>query len=292
MKNSALEELLINSVDWNKISKKDNLSYNFITKYKKYIDWYSIINNIHYNEKIIAKCIDCIPLYTLITSRKLSEDFIEKYIVTTDRHWNEISQYQILSESFMDKYKDKLNWDSMIISQSMSEEFIISHIYYINWKLLSTYKRDYLSSDFLLKYKDKVNWDIISNKSKYFSNEDLEKLHDLIVWDTYIYKHRVDEEIIDKYFDYFTDMGNLLYRNNLSKVFLIKHQEKLGWNNISQFAGTLDSEFLTKYKYFINWDLVAINHRLYLPINRIYNLKPNIIKRIIYKLFKNKISNE
>lgn len=291
MKNSILEEVLINSIDWDNISKKDNLSYNFIIKYKKYINWYSIINNRHYNEKIFARCIDCIPLYKLITSRKLSEEFIEKYIVTTDKYWEEISRFQNLSESFMDKYKDKLNWDMMMISQAMSEEFIISHIDYINWKSLSIYKRDYLSADFLLKYKDKVHWDIISDKYKYFSNEDLEKLHDLILWDTYINKHYILEEIIDKYFDYFTDMGNLLYRRKLSEDFLIKHQEKLGWDNISQFA-TLNSKFLTKYKYFVNWDLVIINNRVYMSTKGIYKLKPNIIKRIIYKLFKNKLSNE
>lgn len=276
MKNSALEELLINSIDWDNISKKDNLSYNFIIKYKKYINWYSIINNRHYNEKIIARCIDCIPLCTLITSRKLSEEFIEKYIVTTDKHWEGISCYQILSESFMDKYKDKLNWDMMIVSQAMSEEFIISHIDYINWKLLSTYKRKQLSVDFLLKYQDKLDWNEISALSSYFTDETLYKIGDLINWNVYNYRHPyIKEKIIEKYIQKF-DIEILLEENELSEEFLIKHQDYLGWDNISRYA-KINREFIIKYKYFINWKLLYFNRRTSFTNNEFYKLKPNPI---------------
>lgn len=289
MKNSALEELLVNSIDWEKVSKKDNLSHNFIVKYKKYINWCSIINNKHYDEKIIAKCIDFVPINTLISSRKLSEDFIEKYIIPKNIFWSCISKYQILSESFMDKYKDKLNWDIMLISQAMSENFILSHIEYINWGLLSTYKKTQLSVDFLLKYKDKLNWDEISATRKSFSNDTLYKIGDVINWNVYnSYGHHIDEDIIDKHIQKF-DIEILLTKNKLTEQFLIKHQNYLGWDNISRYA-KLDRIFMIKYKYFLNWELCQTNRNIIDSINfnqKVFNrIKPNPIVYYIKNLIR------
>src|SRR5574344_1723695 len=66
-----------------------------------------------------------VDLYYISEYQKLSEEFIEKY---NDKvNWNNISQYQTLSESFIEKHYDKVDWNYISIYQTLSEPFIEKH---------------------------------------------------------------------------------------------------------------------------------------------------------------------
>ncbi len=52
-------------------------------------------------------------------------------------NWNWISQYQDLSEEFINKYYDKVNWDNISKYQTLSEKFIEEYRDYVNWDLIS-----------------------------------------------------------------------------------------------------------------------------------------------------------
>jgi len=64
--------------------------------------------------------------WATISRLKLSEQFIEKYKDKVD--WNRISECQELSEKFIEKYKDKVNWYYISKHQKLSTEFIIKHM--------------------------------------------------------------------------------------------------------------------------------------------------------------------
>ena len=65
----------------------------------------------------------------------LSEEFIEKFQNKVDWYW--ISHYQILSEEFIEKFQDKVDWWNISYSQTLSEEFIEKFQHKVNWYHLS-----------------------------------------------------------------------------------------------------------------------------------------------------------
>ena len=82
----------------------------------------------------------------------LSEEFIEKH---SDKvNWEYISKYQKLSEEFIEKYYDKVDWYNISKYQILSEEFIEKHCDKVNWYLISTYQT--LSEEFRQKHNDKI----------------------------------------------------------------------------------------------------------------------------------------
>ena len=88
----------------------------------------------------------------LLKEGSLSESFIEKFQDEVD--WESVSIYQQLSEDFIKKFKDKVNWEGISYFQKLSEEFIIKFQDRIDWKLISRYQK--LSEDFVLDNFSKI----------------------------------------------------------------------------------------------------------------------------------------
>ena len=61
-----------------------------------------------------------------------------------------ISQYQKLSQKFIEEFADKLDWDSISICQKLSEKFIQKHIDRVNIKEIFLHQK--LSEEFKKKY--------------------------------------------------------------------------------------------------------------------------------------------
>ncbi len=71
--------------------------------------------------------------------QKLSEAFIDKYADRVD--WYAISVYQKLSEAFIEKHTDRVNWYQISEYQELSEALIENNEYQINWNGLSHNKK-------------------------------------------------------------------------------------------------------------------------------------------------------
>ena len=97
-------------------------------------------------------------LNKIITEYKLTEEFIERFDNILD--WNLISWKQILSETFIEKYQDKLNWYNISCNQTLSESFIEKYQNKVIWHSLS--HGQILSEKFIEKFQDKVDWHYIS----------------------------------------------------------------------------------------------------------------------------------
>lgn len=75
--------------------------------------------------------------------------------------WSYISEYEVLTEKFMEKYIDKLDFAKVLKWQELSESFLEKHLLkYSNsnnyWFIISKWQE--LSEKFIKKYINKLQW--------------------------------------------------------------------------------------------------------------------------------------
>ena len=95
-------------------------------------------------------------------SQKIAKEIKENFGYDfAEMNWEQISQqYKYLSEDFIEKYADKIDWSAISICQKLSEDFIDKHTNKVYWSAISIYQK--LSEDFIDKHTDRVYWDYIS----------------------------------------------------------------------------------------------------------------------------------
>ena len=99
---------------------------------------------------------------------ELSEEFIERHRDEVD--WNAVSEHQELSEKFIEKFKDRVNWEAISIYQRLSEEFIERHADRVDWfHILNSQK--HLSSEFRKKHAWRIAPPL--NKKRSVKNDSL-----------------------------------------------------------------------------------------------------------------------
>ena len=124
-------------------------------------------------------------------TKVMSEDFIEKNKNEVD--WHYISMYRKLSEEFIEKYQDKVDWYYISIYQKLSEEFMEKYQDKVDWTYISKYQK--LSEDFIEKYQDSLDWTYILMYQK-LSEEFIERnLHDLNLGICFSFQKLSDEFI-------------------------------------------------------------------------------------------------
>lgn len=143
----------IDGEDWlphvvaSKIEVVDDITHKFVydTGYK-----YTVDNNIKDHDEILKLC--------------GQETLIKSFHIDCDKYnflnWEIISEYQILSESTMRRYSDKIDWSLCSRLQVMSERFIEEFKDVVDWDEIS--KSQHMSVGFMMKFKDRVNWKHIS----------------------------------------------------------------------------------------------------------------------------------
>src|SRR5574343_1731177 len=88
------------------------------------------------------------------------EKFFEENMDNFEVDWGCISEYQKLSEEFIEKHYDKVDWDYISINQKLSEELIDKYNNKVDWDNISKYQK--LSEELIEKYNNKVDWYCIS----------------------------------------------------------------------------------------------------------------------------------
>ena len=128
------------------------------------------------------------------------EKFFDENINNFEVDWDYISEYQTLSEEFIEKHVDKVNWCRISKFQKLSESFIGKYIDKVDWCFISTFQT--LSEEFIEKHCDKVDWWYISIYQK-LSEEFIEKHCDKVNWDYISQYQTLSESFIEKYSDKF-----------------------------------------------------------------------------------------
>ena len=149
-----------------------------------------LINNFgtsyNLNHSINWKSISC--------DYNLSESFIEKFKDKLD--WFYISIYQKLSEPFIEKYHDKVDWFYISSCQLLSESFIEKYQNLLDWHDISIYQK--LSEPFIEKFQNKVVWYNISRYQK-LSEPFIEKFKYKVFWDKISIHQTLSDEFIEKH---------------------------------------------------------------------------------------------
>ena len=84
-----------------------------------------------------------------------------------------------LSEKFIRKFQDKVNWDWISTCRKFSETFIREFQDRVHWQQISHFQN--LSESFIREFQDKVNWESISIK-QVFSESFIREFQDKVYW--------------------------------------------------------------------------------------------------------------
>jgi len=171
------------------------------------------------------------------------KNFNEKtFVPDKNTDWNDISQYQKLSEQFIEKHSNKVYWTYISRYQKLSEQFIEKHSKKVNWDCISECQK--LSEKFIEKHSDKVYWDCISIYQK-LSEQFIEKHSNKVDWYCISKCQKLSEKFIEKYSDKVNWYCISMYQK-LSEKFIEKHSDKLDWYYISRYQ-KLSEKFIKKY---------------------------------------------
>ena len=147
---------------------------------------YDIASNYELTEDTILDCTDILDKEVLIQGLNFSEEFIIKaieveYLNIEDIYEFSMTTYSNLSDEFITKYKENINWDRMILYISTQSDTFDKHTKVIEDKdLWSVISANDLSIDFIRQWKDKLDWSYLS-MVKCFTNEEKEEFTDYIL---------------------------------------------------------------------------------------------------------------
>ena len=175
-------------------------------------------------DEFIIENLSLLNLNFLIKNIKLSENIIniliKDYDIFDSDYMDNLLTYQILNENLLEKYiffkKKFVNWDLITEFQILSTKFINKYEDNLDWKIIS--KEQHMTLEFIIKNKTKIYWKVIpmNIKLQYLMNEgfiSLFKNED--IWDNIGWLENVSIETLQKYKEYFTDKTWQSINNNM-----------------------------------------------------------------------------
>ena len=126
-----------------------------------------------------------------MATKVLSNEFMQN--IATEEAWKELSGNFNWSETLLEKYQDKVNWDEISENRNIrwTTPMIQKFQKKINWDKFSDYADENMLTEGVIEaFKDKWNWHNLSNNGNVpMTDELLEKYADRWDW----------EQIIDSY---------------------------------------------------------------------------------------------
>ena len=147
---------------------------------------YDIVTNYELTEDTILECTDLLDKEVLIQGLNFSEEFLNKaiekeYLSIEDIAELSMTTYSNLSDEFLSKYKENINWNRMILYISTQSDSFDNHTKLIEDKdLWSVISANDLSIDFIRQWKDKLDWSYLS-MVKCFTDEEKQEFADYIL---------------------------------------------------------------------------------------------------------------
>lgn len=141
---------------------------------------YDIASNYELPEDTILECTDLLDKEVLVQGLNFSEEFVTKaidaeYLSVKDITELTMTTYSNLSDEFITKYKENINWDRMILYISTQSDSFDNHTKVIEDKnLWSVISANDLSIDFIRQWKDKLDWSYLSMVKLFTEEEKLE----------------------------------------------------------------------------------------------------------------------
>ena len=142
-KDFVREIMTDNEIFWRNLSSSRNINSTYFDEFRHEINWTCILDD---RKELLT--IDMIEKYFFDIIEHVTEEGAHPWEITT------ISQYPHLTEDFMRKHKEWLDWDFLSVHQDMSENFIEEFEDRMDWHNISQHQK--MSLNFLLKHKNKV----------------------------------------------------------------------------------------------------------------------------------------
>ncbi len=186
-------------LNWNLICEWHKLTQQFIKQYYKYINWSQVCNRGYVDDEILDTYF--MELYTnpnfgyIFSTNKnttVTCYLIERYVKEgyfNSNLFKHLSDYKYLTDDFIKKYSDKLDWNNLSEGIHMTENVISKNFKHVVFNKLSfQYGRCKLSQKFISKYiLNKLSTDKIirelSGLNSIISLSMLENINNKQVWD-------------------------------------------------------------------------------------------------------------
>lgn len=133
----CMRELDVSKLNWDKISFRNDLSFDFVDEYAYHLNWDILSRHNVMNISFLKRYQDIINWESISGMMSFIEfqdyDVFEEFGHKLD--WNKISKWAMMCEEFVDRFSHKVNWNVLSSYQNLTT-FLI-HKYYdrINWNL-------------------------------------------------------------------------------------------------------------------------------------------------------------
>lgn len=170
----------------------------------------------------------------LSSNPNLTETFIDRYQDKLD--WNNLFRNSCLTVDLIEKYlinetlQTKINWKRISENPNLTERFIEKYQNKVDWKKISEHVC--LTINFIEKYKEKLNWKKISNNPNLTINL-IEKYKNKLNWINLSSNSCLTINFIEQYIDAL-DWNYISLNPNLTPEFIEKYKHNLHWNNLFQ----------------------------------------------------------
>lgn len=208
-------------VRWDHISYINNLPDDFVLKYKLRLNFEAVFQYSNLKEETLEK----LALYL------------------RDKEWYYLWDEQKVSEQFIERHLDKVNWDRICITSDLSEDFIRRHIDKVDWESICCAQN--LSESFLREYWDQVFWyDILM----FHDNLTPEFVREIVQFASKNYKGQ--EPLIE----------NLSNNTKVDKKIFREYEDQLNWLIIGN-ENYLTEEEVFRWSDKVHWtDVIAQQH--------------------------------
>jgi len=191
--------------------------------------------------------------------------FLKIESISISNPWRTDIRY--LPSTLLEKIGNETNcWDDLSISHRMSEDFIEKHKDHLNWSYLAMC-HNYLSEDFIEKYENRICFKDLGWYGRELSENFLKKHKKKLDWEYITLGNHITEEFIENNLDVI-DLKDLLHKRNFSDKFINKHKNKypclimFNTENPSEddwrckSRRKLDVQFADKYKEYLDWNVI------------------------------------
>lgn len=209
---------IYNDWDWCSISANTiNITLNFIREFCRLVNWDIISKRDDLTEEFIIEFEQRINFYN-IQYNNLSIYFIRRYKHLLN--WDKLSNKPYLNEEYYEEFQSYINWN-IISNKQLSESFIKKYKNKLNLEYLLA---NNFNQSLLLEFHDKINYKNLPNKSfEYFVNCKKYAIK-IQKW----YKYRINKKkkniILDKILN--KSKKNLLIKNILINNIYLKKRNK------------------------------------------------------------------
>ena len=215
-------------LDWRAVCKNQSLDEDIIDKYPSRLNWHNLLSNIKFTEDQLNKYFDNLKgeWRTVSIFQKISTKWLEKHINDIDKEdWNMLASNMEFDMDFIRKYKSRVDWT--IISGPkyiLTEAFIDEFKDYVDWQTICGFQN--MSNNFIMDHYQYIDWDAISKNKEILTEEFIDRHKKKLSWDIVEVVFQMSEEFINDHIDYVT-WYNLFRFQNLSKDFIDKYRWKL-----------------------------------------------------------------